>query len=97
MVFEGFDWDDGNWPKCGKHGMTRAEIEEVFLNTPAIKPHPNHSQVEERMKAIGKTDEGRAAYVSFTLRPSRAGGALIRPVSARYMHRKEVKKYEQDN
>jgi uncharacterized DUF497 family protein len=96
-VFEGFDWDEGNWPKCGSHGMSRAEVEQVFLNTPAVRPHPTHSQAEERMKAIGTTDAGRRAYVSFTLRQSETGGVLIRPVSARYMHRREVKKYEQDN
>lgn len=26
----GFDWDSGNWPKCGKHGVTKEEIKEVF-------------------------------------------------------------------
>ncbi|TBN45900.1 BrnT family toxin, partial [Paracoccus sediminis] len=25
MKIAGFDWDDGNWPKCGKHGVSRAE------------------------------------------------------------------------
>lgn len=95
LVIEGFDWDHGNWPKCGKHGMSREEIEQVFLNRPAVQPHPDHSQDEERMKAIGRTDAGRNAYVSFTLRQSETGGTLIRPVSARYMHEKEVKKYEQ--
>lgn len=91
---DGFDWDNGNWPKCGKHGMTRQEIEQVFLNTPGVFPDPAHSAVEDRLKAIGRTDTGRYAYVSFTLRPTATGGALIRPVSARYMHEREVKKYE---
>ena len=30
MKFTGFEWDDGNWPKCGKHGVTREEIEQFF-------------------------------------------------------------------
>ena len=91
---EGFDWDEGNWPKCRKHGMTKQEIEQVFLNTPAVYPDPAHSVAEERLKAIGRTNTGRYAYVSFTLRPLAAAGALIRPVSARYMHEREIKKYE---
>lgn len=95
--FEGFDWDEGNWPKCSEHGMTKNQIEQVFHNEPAICPNPEHSQTEERLKAIGRTDEGRFAYVSFTLRPSPTGGTLIRPVSARYMHEKEVRKYERQN
>ena len=30
MKVAGFDWDEGNWPKCGKHGVSREEIEEVL-------------------------------------------------------------------
>ena len=30
MRIDGFDWNDGNWPKCGKHGVSGAEIEERF-------------------------------------------------------------------
>lgn len=88
--FTGFDWDDGNWPKCGKHGMAKAEVEEVFLNVPAVHRNPVHSGTEERFKAIGQTNTGRFAYVSFTFRDG-----LIRPISARFMHRREVERYEQ--
>jgi len=31
MEIAGFDWDSGNWPKCGKHGVSREEIERLFL------------------------------------------------------------------
>jgi hypothetical protein len=30
MEFDRFDWDHGNWPKCGKHGVGKAEIEAVL-------------------------------------------------------------------
>ena len=30
MRIDGFDWDDGNWPKCAKHGLTKEDIESVF-------------------------------------------------------------------
>lgn len=89
----GFDWDEGNWPKCGKHGINRAEIEDVFINSPAIYAHPDHSIIEQRLRAIGKNNEGRGIYISFTIRQKR-GRAYIRPISARYMHKKEMKRYE---
>jgi hypothetical protein len=28
-TISGIQWDGGNWPKCGKHGMSREEIEFV--------------------------------------------------------------------
>lgn len=87
------EWDDGNWPKCGKHGVSKEEIEALFAGDPAVFAHPKHSIVEQRLRAIGRSDEGRAIYVSFTLR-HRQGRQVIRPVSARYMHRKEVEHYE---
>jgi uncharacterized DUF497 family protein len=90
IQFAGFDWDRGNWPKCGKHGMSKAEVEEVFFNGPAVHQNPVHSETEERFKAIGQTNLGRYAYVSFTFRDG-----LIRPISARFMHKKEVERYEQ--
>ena len=51
MKIAGFDWDKGNWPKCGKHGVSRAEIEEVFAGTPAVETDPFPEEV--RMRAIG--------------------------------------------
>ncbi len=56
---------------------------------------PLHSKPEERFKAIGKTDKGRGIFVVFTLRTQR-GKTLIRPISARYMHRKEMDHYEKE-
>jgi uncharacterized DUF497 family protein len=89
----GFQWDQGNWPKCGRHGLTRVEIEAVFEHGPAVCPDPAHSREEERMLAIGTTPAGRWVLVAFTLR-RRGGETLIRPISARYMHKREVEYYE---
>jgi uncharacterized DUF497 family protein len=41
MKFGGFDWDSGNWPKRGKHGVSREEIEQVVLGEPAVMPDPH--------------------------------------------------------
>ena len=64
MKVAGFDWDEGNWPKCGKHGVSREEIEEMLSGTPAVMPDPFPE--EPRM----------------------------RPISARYMHQKEIAHHE---
>jgi uncharacterized DUF497 family protein len=96
MKVSGFDWDSGNREKCRKHGLSLAAIEEVFAGPVMILPDLAHSQSEERFRAIGKTDAGRYVFLVFTLR-DRAGKRFIRPISARYMHKKEIDSYEKAN
>lgn len=91
MKISGFDWDEGNWPKCGKHGVLREEIEQVFMGVPAVMPDPHPD--EPRMRAIGKTEAGRYVFLVFMLRKA-AGKTMLRPISARYMHTKEIDHYE---
>jgi uncharacterized DUF497 family protein len=91
IEISGFDWDDGNWPKCASHGVSRAEIEQIFDGVPAVMPDPHPD--EPRMRAIGKTKAGRYLFLVFMLR-SVEGQTLIRPISARYMHQKEIDHYE---
>ena len=85
---EGFEWDDGNARKSvEKHGVSQAEAEQVFLNEPLLFiGDPAHSAREPRFHALGRTDEGRALHITFTLRQ---GGTRLRVISARDMHRKE--------
>ena len=87
----GFQWDRGNWPKCGKHGVSRAEIEQVLLGEPAVLADPFPD--EPRVRAIGKTEAGRHVFLVFMLRVI-DGQTWLRPISARYMHRNEVMHYE---
>jgi uncharacterized DUF497 family protein len=89
----GFEWDHGNRNKCQKHGVSVDALESAFYRTMAISPDPAHSQGEERFIAIGKTDEERNIFVAFTLRHY-GGKTFVRPISARYMHKKEVNYYE---
>jgi len=91
----GFDWDDANRSKCERHGVSLATIEALFRQPIAIAPDPAHSRAETRFKAIGRTDAGRYVLMVFTLR-AREGETLIRPISARYMHAKEIKFYEEE-
>jgi len=87
----GFVWDSGNWPKCGKHGVTQEEIEEFFQTSPVVMPDPHPD--EPRMRAIGKTKAGRYLFLVFTFCLI-DGQTFIRPISARYMHQREVAHYE---
>tara|TARA_R110000744_G_scaffold257211_1_gene372643 strand:+ start:926 stop:1396 length:471 start_codon:yes stop_codon:yes gene_type:complete len=75
-----------------KHGLLKMEIESIFRNVPAV--HPDPFQGEERLRAIGRNEDGRYIFAVFTLRQTKAG-ILIRPLSARYMHKKEIVSYEQ--
>jgi uncharacterized DUF497 family protein len=93
MEFDGFDWDDGNSSKCCKHGVSITEIETLFAGVIAIAPDLKHSADEERFKAIGQTYGGRYVLVAFTMRRKETS-LLLRPVSARYMHHKEIAFYE---
>ena len=54
-----------------------------------------HFALEVRFKAIGRTEAGRAVLIVFTLR-MRGGETMIRPISARYMRRKEIDYYEKE-
>ena len=92
MEFSGFDWDNANRTKCQKHGVTVAAIERLFQRGLVILPDVGHSQKELRLRAIGRTEQDRAVFVVFTMR-RRAGERLIRPISARYMHKKEAEHY----
>jgi len=96
MKFSGFDWDRGNLEKCQKHGISAELIESVLDRPVAILADAKHSRSEQRLRAIGKTPDERAIFVVFTLR-RRGDDILIRPISDRYMHDKEVKSYEKEN
>lgn len=80
--------------KCQKHGLSIAQIEAVFADRPRIAPDPKHSADEDRLIAIGTAGAGRPAFVAFTIRTIRER-RFIRPVSARYMHAREVAAYEE--
>jgi len=60
-----------------------------------ILPDKENPQGERRFRAIGGTSKGRYVFVVFTLR-NHGKNVLLRPISARYMHKREVKNYEKD-
>jgi uncharacterized protein len=90
----GFEWDEGNARKNEDHGVSMAEAEQVFFNTPLLLlPDAKHDKTEPRFHALGKTIDGRRLHITFTLRDA---DQLIRVISARDMHRKERVIYEQE-
>lgn len=96
MEIAGFDWDKGNREKCRKHGVSTAEIERVFKSNPRIAPDIKHSTTEDRFIAIGRNSVGKPIFIAFAIRV-KEGSTLIRPISARYMHRKEIESYEKES
>jgi uncharacterized DUF497 family protein len=92
---DGFDWDAGNsFKNESKHGLSRDKIEAFFVGKVWVGPDPKHSHSEDRFVAIGKGTTGKFMVVAFTFR-EKSGKRLIRPISARLMHEREARKYEQ--
>lgn len=89
----GFDWDAGNRAKCTRHGVSIEEIESVFQSEVWVFPDVAHSDRETRLLGVGRTAASRFVFVAFTLRV-RDGERWIRPISARYMHAKEISHYQ---
>jgi uncharacterized DUF497 family protein len=90
----GFDWDEGNQEKCQKHGVSLEEVELLFQGQVWVAPDLKHSQLEDRFLALGTSIKGMPIFVAFTFR-RKDGQNFIRPISARYMHKKEVQRYEE--
>jgi len=86
----GFDWDDGNSGKnWQRHHVTDGECEQVFFNQPrAATPDDEHSNDENRILVLGRTDSARKLFVVCTIR-----GDLIRVISASGMTKKEREVY----
>lgn len=89
----GFDWDEGNWPKCAKHGVEKNEIEYALSHTPRVLSDRNSPPQEARWNAVGLTEGDRHLFIVFTIRV-REQRQLVRPISARFMHDKEIRRYE---
>jgi uncharacterized DUF497 family protein len=66
-----------------------------MTETGTTVPDVEHSAREERFKAIERAGGGRRVLIVFTL-CERGGETLIRPISARYMRRKESECYEKE-
>jgi uncharacterized DUF497 family protein len=70
-----------------------AEIEAVLWSDPLVAPDLRHSAREDRFIAVGRNSEGRPLFIAFTMR-MKEGRWMVRPVTARYMHKREIRRYE---
>ena len=82
-----FDWDSGNADHVAQHGITRAEAEQVVLNSPIDLKFEVRGG-EERIAQVGETDTGRVLVVVTTMRNEK-----IRVVTAIPANRKLRKLY----
>ncbi len=82
-----FEWDKGNRDKCQKHGVSLAAVESLFRGPVTVFPDPEHSEAEERFKAIGRTDDGRGVLIVF--HPAQAGRGHLHPPGQRPLHARE--------
>ena len=87
-----FDWDKGNISKnWNKHRVHYLECEEIFFNEPIItKVERRGRPGEERISALGVTNEVRLLFVVFTIWKGK-----VRVISARDMNRKERNVYHE--
>lgn len=96
MKFNGFDWDSGNSSKCTKHGVSKEAVEQLFHQDITVFDDPHDAGKEQRFRAVGQDESARYIFIVFCIR-EKEGLTLIRPISARYMHEKEVKSYDRQN
>jgi len=75
--------------------LSARDIESIFQGPVSVFPDPEHSGEEERFIGIGKAEKHRNAFVVFKLR-RKDDVVLIRPISARFMHKKEIDYYEKE-
>ena len=86
----GFDWDQGNIVKnWERHDVSTSECEQIFFNKPIIvKRDKEHSILENRYYALGRTDMNRLLFAVLTVRNDK-----IRVISARDMTESEMERY----
>lgn len=92
-IIGGFDWDGSNIKKCQKHKVSVQEIEFLFKENLVIYPDIKHSDTEIRYFAIGANKKQQYIFLVFTYRVKNKKN-YIRPISARYMHKKEIDNYK---
>jgi hypothetical protein len=85
-----FEWDKGNIDKNWiNHKVSNVECEEIFFNSPfLLEEDLIHFQNEKRYYILGRTNNNRLLFISFTVREQK-----IRIISARDMSKKERRIY----
>jgi uncharacterized protein len=79
-----FDWDAGNWPKCGRRGVSKSDVESAVQSARFAITDP--FEEERRLRVVGLAQNCRHVFVALTIRV-KDQLSLVRPISARFMHR----------
>ncbi len=83
-----FDWDEGNWRKNEKHGITAAEIEGIFQCPVYVAGRIEQPGPEPRWLLLGEVG-GKGWTLVVTRRAH-----LVRVISCRRQRTREAKFYE---
>ena len=88
-----FEWDEANKNKIWlKHKVSAEECEEAFAAEYLFRQPDNlHSNKESRHILISRTKKLKYLFIVFTVRKNK-----VRIVSARHMHKREIKFYEKE-
>ncbi len=89
-----FDWDEGNIDKNLKHGVQDWEIEDACQDPRSRIIEHRLVKGERRYVLLGRsTTSGKYLRVVYTLRTTRDGETLIRPISAVEMSAAQRRRY----
>lgn len=82
LEIESFEWDEFNTAHLARHGLTPAEIEQVFANG-AFLFETEQVGDEERFHHVGETDAARLLHLVWTLRDKKARVVTAWPIGRR--------------
>ena len=89
-----FEWDEAkNRRNQRKHGVAFKQACRVVDDPNALMALDGVAHAEERWRAIGRVDAATVVVVAHAIRV-RAGGEVIRIISARRASQQESKRYE---
>ena len=89
-----FEWDDGkNKENFKKHGVSFEEAASIFLNKIMEEPDLDHSENEDRYKAVGISVYLRELLVVYCIREKIGVEKITRIISARKANEEERRKY----
>ena len=89
-----FEWDDDkNKENIKKHGVPFEEAASIFLNKIMEEPDLDHSENEERYKAVGISVYLRELLVVYCIREKIDDEKITRIISARKANAEERRKF----
>lgn len=89
-----FEWDENkNKDNIKKHGVSFEEAASIFLNKIIEEPDIDHSDNEDRYRAVGISIYLRELLVVYCIREKIENDKIMRIISARKANSEERRKY----